>query len=199
MAEPGDPKVHQGDDHDHDAEIGFVSPASLSGRQVQQVERDLFEAPEPAYDPFRASAPAPLRQMRAGKPGLRPTPARREPGRSDTTPEPTPIRAPSTLYAVYVLILLAVPTLGVAAAVALLAVWKRRSPEGEFAASHYVFQQRTVWIAAIGAVAGAVLIIVNVGVFILFAAAVWTLARGAYGVMKLRTGRSIPHPTAWLF
>ena len=47
--------------------------------------------------------------------------------------------------------------------------------------------------------AGAVLIIVNVGVFILFAAAVWTLARGAYGVMKLRTGRSIPHPTAWLF
>ena len=120
MAEPGDPKVHQGDDHDHDAEIGFVSPASLSGRQVQQVERDLFEAPEPAYDPFRASAPTPLRQMRAGEPGLRPTPARREPGRSDTTPEPTPIRAPSTLYAVYVLILLAVPTLGVAAAVALL-------------------------------------------------------------------------------
>jgi len=199
MAEPGDPKAPQEDDHDHDAQIGFVSPASLSGRRVEATERDLFEEPEPAYDPFRSSKPAPLRQTRAGEGGARPAAGRREAVRGDSTPEPAPIRAPSTLYAVYVLILLAVPTLGVAAVIALLAVWKRRSPEGDFAASHYVYQQRTVWIAAIGAVAGAVLIIVNVGVFILFAAAVWTLARGAYGVMKLRTGRSIPHPTAWLF
>lgn len=200
MADPVDPKAPTGDDaHDHDDAVGFASAASLSGRRVEPAERDLFDEPEPPYDPFQASAPAPLRQMRPGDDGARVVRDRRDSIRVDHTPEPTPIDAPSTLYAVYVLILLAVPTLGVAAAVALLAVWKRRAPQGEVAASHYVFQQRTVWAAAIGAVAGAVLIIVNVGVFILFAAAVWTLARGAYGVMKLRAGRRIPHPNAWLF
>ena len=200
MADPVDPKAPTGDDaHDHDDAVGFASAASLSGRRVEPAERDLFDEPEPPYDPFQASAAAPLRQMRPGDDGARVVRDRRDSIRADHTPEPTPIDAPSTLYAVYVLILLAVPPLGVAAAVALLAVWKRRAPEGDVAASHYVFQQRTVWAAAIGAVAGAVLIIVNVGVFILFVAAVWTLARGAYGVMKLRAGRGIPHPNAWLF
>ena len=200
MAEPVDPKAPSGDDaHDHDDAVGFASAASLSGRRVEPAERDLFDEPEPPYDPFQASAAAPLRQMRPGDDGAWVVRDRRDSIRADHTPEPNPIDAPSTLYAVYVLILLAVPTLGVAAAVALLAVWKRRAPEGDVAASHYVFQQRTVWAAAIGAVAGAVLIIVNVGVFILFVAAVWTLARGAYGVMKMRVGQGIPHPNAWLF
>jgi len=196
MAEPGDPKAPQGDDHDHDAEVGFVSSASLSGRRTAGVDRDLFEEPEPAYDPFKASEPTPLRQVRTEGGGAKAVRARRN---QEATPEPTPIHAPSSLYAVYVLILLAVPTLGAAALVALLAVWKRRVPEDDFAASHFVYQQRTVWAAAIGAVGGALLIIVNVGVFILFVAALWTLARGAYGVMKLRAGQRIPHPMAWLF
>jgi uncharacterized membrane protein len=199
MAEPGDPKAPKGDDHDHDAEVGFVSSASLSGRRTAGADRDLFEEPEPAYDPFKPSAPSPLRQLRAddgGAKAVRTHRARRDP---EATPEPTPIRAPSSLYAVYVLILLAVPTLGAAALVALLAVWKRAAPEDDFAASHFVYQQRTVWAAAIGAVGGALLIIVNIGVFILFVAALWTLARGAYGVMKLRAGQRIPHPMAWLF
>ena len=91
------------------------------------------------------------------------------------------------------------PLVLAAALLALLAVWKRSAPEDDFAASHFVYQQRTVWAAAVGAVGGALLIIVNIGVFILFVAALWTLARGAYGVMKLRAGQRIPHPMAWLF
>jgi uncharacterized membrane protein len=199
MAEPGDPKAPKGDDHDHDAEVGFVSSASLSGRRTAGADRDLFEEPKPAYDPFQPSEPAPLRQVRTEggeAKAVRTHRARRD---LEATPEPTPIHAPSSLYAVYVLILLAVPTLGAAALVALLAVWKRAAPEDDFAASHFVYQQRTVWAAAIGAVGGALLIIVNIGVFILFVAALWTLARGAYGVMKLRAGQRIPHPMAWLF
>lgn len=198
MAEPGDPKAPQGDDHDHDADVGFVSPASLSGRRTAGADRDLFEEPEP-YDPFQPSEPAALRQVRADSGGARAVRNHRTRRDQEATPEPTPIHAPSNLYAVYVLILLAVPTLGAAALVALLAVWKRSAPEDDFAASHFVYQQRTVWAAAIGAVGGALLIIVNIGVFILFFAALWTLARGAYGVMKLRAGQRIPHPMAWLF
>jgi uncharacterized membrane protein len=197
MAEPGDPKAAQGDDHDHDAEVGFVSPASLSGRRIDGADRDLFDEPA-SYDPFQPSEPAALRQMRPEGGGARAVRAHRTRVEQET-PEATPIHAPSSLYAVYVLILLAVPTLGAAALLALLAVWKRSAPEDDFAASHFVYQQRTVWAAAVGAVGGALLIIVNIGVFILFVAALWTLARGAYGVMKLRAGQRIPHPMAWLF
>jgi len=198
MADSGDKTPAPQDDHDHDAAVGFVSPASLAARPVDAEARDLFDAPGSSHDPFSLSDPAPLRQMKthAGSGGARVVKGRR--ARTET-PEPAEVQAPSTLYVVYVLILLAVPTLGVAALIALLAVWKRSAPEGDFAASHFVYQQRTVWAAAFAAVAGALLIIVNIGVFILFFAAVWTLARGAYGVMKLRAGRSIPHPMAWLF
>ena len=41
--------------------------------------------------------------------------------------------------------------------------------------------------------------IVNIGVVVLFAAAVWILARGAYGVLKLKSGQAVPNPRSWLF
>ena len=58
MAEPGDPKdpAVPTDDHDHDAQVGFVSPASLTGRARapepepfggDEREPDLFDPPEP--------------------------------------------------------------------------------------------------------------------------------------------------------
>ena len=169
MAEPGDPKALEAQEPDHDSHVGFVSPASLTGRPAPRRE------------------PAP------------PSPFERSPSetvRAAAGPRPA---APMSLYAVYVLILLAVPTLGVAAAIALLAVGRREAPEEPFAGSHFVYQQRTLWIAAIGALLGAVLVVVNVGVFVLFAAAVWILARGAFGVLKLKAGQPVPNPRGWLF
>ena len=53
-------------------------------------------------------------------------------------------------------------------------------------------------IAAAAAALGAVLIIVNVGVIVLFLAAVWVLARGAFGVFTLKAGQPIARPQAWL-
>ena len=98
------------------------------------------------------------------------------------------------LYAGYALILLAAPTFGAAAAIGLLRVWRRPAPADPMLRSHFVFQQRTL-LAAVGAIiAGAVLILVNLGVFVLFIMAVWTIVRGALGLKDLLNGRPIAAP-----
>ena len=103
------------------------------------------------------------------------------------------------LYAVYMLILLAVPTLGASCLVALLAVMRRDTAADALESSHALYQKRTVFGAIAAAVVGAVLVVVNVGVIVLFAVAIWILARGAYGVLKLKSGQAVPKPRSWLF
>lgn len=221
MAEPGDPQGSESaqpqaasDDQDHDALVGFVSAASLAGRRREpeatpaapvaaptraepvtpapEREADLFDPPEP--QPVAAPAPAqPGPFDRSVRPG--PVDALRDSlGRRKEQPA-----APMSLYAVYVLILLAVPTLGVSAVLALLAVTGRDGPEERLAASHFLYQRRTLWIAAGAVVLGGLLVIVNIGVFVLFLLALWVLARGVFGVMRLKAGRPIDHPRSWLF
>jgi uncharacterized membrane protein len=166
MAEPGD-------NHDHDAEIGFASAASLRGQQ-----RDSLHAQEAAATPIGRVSRSAMRDL-----GVRATTA------AGVSPE---------LYAVYILILLAVPTIGVSAVIGLLAVRNRSTPDNALEAGHFVFQRRTLWIAAAAAALGVILIIVNVGVIVLFLAAVWVLVRGAFGVFKLKAGQPIDRPATWL-
>lgn len=118
--------------------------------------------------------------------------------RETTRPPVGPVRDADFLFAVYVLILLAVPTFGVAALIGLAAVHRRAAPLDALAAGHLTYQKRTLYGAAAAAAAGLVLILVDLGVFVLFAAMVWTLLRGASGVVRLRTGRPIDDPRTWL-
>ncbi|MBB5771715.1 putative membrane protein [Brevundimonas vesicularis] len=220
MAEPGDPKdpaAPRDHDHDHDAEVGFVSPASLAGRArdrqpgpfpSDEPEPDLFDPPELAPGPFDRSGPvtrptAPFPPRSEAKPAeAEPAPAVRA-VRQRLTAETAPRRegpvVPMRLYAVYVLILLAVPTLGVSCLVALLAVMRRDGAMDPLEHSHAVYQQRTIVGAVGAAVVGALLIVVNIGVLVLFALAIWVLARGVFGVLKLKSGQAVPHPRSLLF
>ncbi|MGH7028391.1 serine/threonine protein kinase [Brevundimonas sp.] len=100
----------------------------------------------------------------------------------------------SGLYAGYALILFAVPTFGVAAAIGLLRVWRKEPPTDPLARSHFIFQQRTLMAATASVVAGALLIVINVGVFVLFVMAVWSIVRGALGLKALLEGRPIERP-----
>jgi len=102
------------------------------------------------------------------------------------------------LYTIYALILFAVPTFGVAAVIGLLMVWMRPKPEQPMARSHFEFQTRTLWIAAIAAAVGVVLIAVNLGVFVLVAMAMWVIVRGAWGVMTLAAGKPVANPRTWM-
>ena len=101
-------------------------------------------------------------------------------------------------YTVYALILFAIPTLGVSAAIGVLAVTGRAVKADELLKSHYIFQQRTLWSAAALALIGLVLIPIGLGVFVLFAVAVWAVVRGAMGVFRLKAGRPIENPRSWL-
>lgn len=222
MAEPGDPKdpaAPRDHDHDHDAEVGFVSPASLAGRArerqpepfpTDEREPDLFDPPELAPEPGPFDRSGPTTRPTA------PFPTRPEPTAAEAEPAPAvrsvrqrlaadvaPRRegpvVPMRLYAVYVLILLAVPTLGVSCLVALLAVMRRDGATDPLEHSHAVYQQRTIVGAVGAAVVGALLIVVNIGVLVLFALAIWVLARGAFGVLKLKSGQAVPHPRSLLF
>jgi len=100
----------------------------------------------------------------------------------------------TSLYVGYALILFAVPTFGVAAAIGLLRVWRKAPPADPLARSHFIFQQRTLLAAVASIILGGVLIIINIGVFVLFVMSVWTIVRGTLGLRDLLEGRPIRHP-----
>lgn len=219
MAEPGDPNAPETPEPevDHDDVVGFSSAASLAGRPRASAPAGPVEAeagPEPAPEPEplpplmnRPQHPA-MQTMPEGPPEavspawMRETPRPAAPAPVDfgtgRRTAPAELEGATGLFAVYALILFAVPTLGVSALIALLAVTGRPGPQGQIAASHFLFQQRTLWAGAVIALLGGILIAVGLGVFVLFVLALWLILRGAGGVLKLREGQPIANPRTWL-
>jgi len=207
MAEPGDPSNPDDDDL-----VGFASPASLQGRardaepapeprDEPEIEPDLFDAAPTAAPPVMVT-PAPDPVIAAPEP---------RPGPAGAIFEPSPVHRRRReeaadlpgggmgLYALYALILFAVPTLGVSAIIGLFAVTKREGPEDALSRSHFIYQQRTLWAAGGVAAAGLILLAapLALGVPILFLLALWVVVRGAWGVWTLKAGRAIADPRGW--
>ncbi|MFN4295574.1 MAG: DUF4870 family protein [Brevundimonas sp.] len=178
MAEPGDPRTPE---DDFDDQIGFCSPRSVEGRAVERAPEPVPE-PEPVV--AAESEPAPMFVSRAER-------------RRALDEEPRDRL--TWALTIYALILFAVPTLGFSAIVGLLAVTGRTVNASPFLLSHYVYQQRTLWTAAIAALVGLILIVVNLGIFVLFLLAVWTIARGAAGLWRLKNAQPISNPRTWFF
>lgn len=204
MAEPGDPDLFKDKpaprpEADPDAEVGFCSPDALAGRPrtvEPEPEPQPVPEPEPGPAPELQTGPAPEPEpepepVPAAAPASTPPPRRES---VDDLPEPEGMMG---LYTVYALILFAIPTFGVSAVIGLLAVMVRDVPTQAVAASHHVFQVRTLWMAAVVAVLGVILIVVNAGVFVLFVLVLWVLMRGAWGSWMLKSRRAIPHPRSW--
>ena len=224
MAEPGDPTAPD----DHDDLIGFASAASLQGRDRTPAPPEPEPEPEPpsaqSSDPgpdlSAASVGDPIPVEPAADPDLaEPVSGPEAPAVAaapvsvgsifEPSPEfPTRQRRRETpaipgggmgLYAVYALILFAVPTLGVSAIVGLLAVTGRAGPEDRLSQSHFIYQQRTLWTAAVAVAVGLIFFLVpfGLGPAIMFIAALWLVARGAAGVWSLKAGRPIADPRGW--
>ncbi len=194
-----------------DRQIGFACPEDLKGAPISPAVPAA--PPEPPIAPSRSavvtdSAPLPPVQPPLPEPGPAPAPAYVPPAAAAVAPAVAPSARPREVVAdtpegiravtLYALILFAVPTLGVSAIVGILAVMGRDPPADPLAASHFIFQKRTLWGAAIAAVAGVILIIVNLGVFVLFLAALWTLLRGVVGVIRLKSGSALADPLTLL-
>jgi uncharacterized membrane protein len=104
------------------------------------------------------------------------------------------------LFAVYALILFSVPTFGVSTILGLLAVTGRAGPEDPVSRSHFIYQQRTLWAAAVATLAGIILLVAAtfaLGVPTLFFLACWLVLRGASGVWALKAGEPIANPRGW--
>lgn len=203
MAEPGEPRTPE---DDFDDQVGFCSPQSVAGRPVE---------PEPAPEPVAHPAPEPEPAPPAPEPRMEDAVSEPEPPTPEPEPEPAPVfvsRAErrraldeepkdrlTWALTIYALILFAVPTLGFSAVLGLLAVTGRTVNASPFLLSHYVYQQRTLWTAAIAALVGLILIVVNLGIFVLFLLAVWTIARGAAGIWRLKNAQPISNPRTWFF
>ena len=212
MAEPGDPRKPE---DEFDDQIGFCSPDSVVGRPVDRAAEPepepLDQASEPDPEPEPEAMAPPVHEERTPEP---------ETPMSEPDPHPEPTAAAPAFVSraerrraldeepkdrltwaltIYALILFAVPTLGFSAIIGLLAVTGRTVNASPFLFSHYVYQQRTLWSAAIGALLALILIPVGLGVFVLFVLAVWTLARGVAGVWRLKNARPISNPRTWLF
>lgn len=226
MAGTGDQEGPKGPyaDHDPDAEVGFCTPASLVGAArapepepepepepappaAPLPEPDLFR-PEPEPEPEPEPAPEPVLESIArpepdawrdrlaaaapvaAAPAIAPSPSRRR--------RRNRVEGETGLYAVYAMILLTAPTFGASALLGLLAMLGRSGPDQDVARSHFLYQRRTLFTAVLIAVMGAILIVVGLGVFVLFAVAVWITVRGAYGVLRLKADQPIPNPRSWL-
>lgn len=174
----------------------------------REPEPDLFDppaprpfvaAPEPVESAPNTTAPEPARRPAAADSIFKPSPEFTGRSRHRGAPVQDPPGGGMGLYAVYALILLAVPTLGVSAIIALLAVTGRPGPEDALSRSHFIYQQRTLWAAAIAAGAGVILLAAPfaLGVPILFLSALWVVLRGATGVWNLKSGKAIPNPRSW--
>ena len=223
MAEPGDPNAPD----DHDDLVGFASPASLQGRartpepepESRPEPRPAQSEPEPGPEPELFAAPSePVLT------GAEPAPPEPEPAPEASPVAAAPVAAASIfepspgfshsrrrreppaipgggmgLYAVYALILFAVPTLGVSAIIALLAVTGRAGPEDGLSRSHFIYQQRTLWAAVVAVAIGLIFFLVpfGFGPAIMFLAALWVVVRGAAGVWALKAGRPITAPRGW--
>ena len=197
MAEPGDPRKPE---DDFDDQVGFCTPQSIAGRSVEPAPDARPD--EARFEPSPLSEPDPPEpEVLIEEPVVEATPAPVFVSRAERRRalEEEPRDRLTWALTIYALILLAVPTLGFSAILGLLAVTGRTVNASPFLLSHYVYQQRTLWTAGIAALIGLILIVVNLGVFVLFLLVVWTIARGAAGVWRLKNAQPISDPRTWLF
>ena len=189
-------------------DFGSVPPpeaeqAATPDALAASVSASIPVEPEPAAQPAPAPAPgstsAPAAAEWAAPAASIPVPSPAFANRSRRRESAAIPGGGMGLYAVYALILFAVPTLGVSALIGLFAVTGRVGPEDALSRSHFVYQQRTLWTAVVAVLIGLIFLLVpfGLGPAIMFAAALWLVIRGAAGVWALKAGRPIADPRGW--
>ena len=87
--------------------------------------------------------------------------------------------------------------IGVTGIVGIVLAYINRGKAGGFVESHYTFLIRTFWIGLLYALISAVLMFVIIGFLLMFAAAVWFIARCILGLQALQRGEPVKNPESW--
>jgi uncharacterized membrane protein len=77
-------------------------------------------------------------------------------------------------------------------------VWRGEADEASWTASHYAYLIRTFWIGLIGTVAGVILTMVLIGVFLLLATALLVIVRSVMSLLAAQKREPMPHPDSWM-
>ena len=103
----------------------------------------------------------------------------------------------STNALVIYILYLAGLVIGITGIVGIVLAYISRGKAGGFVESHYTFLIRTFWIGLLYALISAVLMFVIIGFLLMFAAAVWFIARCILGLQALQRGEPVKNPESW--
>ncbi|TIX40047.1 MAG: hypothetical protein E5V19_05430, partial [Mesorhizobium sp.] len=103
----------------------------------------------------------------------------------------------STNALVIYILYLASLVIGVTGIVGIVLAYINRGKAGGFVESHYTFLIRTFWIGLLYALISVVLMMVAIGVVLMFAVAVWFIARCILGLQALQRGEPVKDPESW--
>ena len=124
---------------------------------------------------------------------------------SDINPQPSTPRqtdrwlepGATNAQVIYILYLAGL-VIGVSALVGIVLAYMNRGKAGGYVETHYTWLIRTFWIGVLYALVSAFLMFVMIGFLLMFAVAVWFIARCIIGLQALGRGEPIKNPESWI-
>ena len=115
-----------------------------------------------------------------------------QPPSTDSSPDPLMAHIAYGLFAVGFLN-------GITAIIGVILAYVRRPDvKDTYLESHFTYLIRTFWIALLGTIVSALLMIIGIGFILIFAVVIWIIYRIVKGWIKLADGRAIDDPESWL-
>ena len=102
----------------------------------------------------------------------------------------------TNVQVIYILYLAGL-VIGISGLIGIVLAYINRGKSEAWIETHYSWLIRTFWIGLLYAMISAVLLLLFIGVFLLFAVAVWFIARCIVGLQALSRGEPIAKPQSW--
>jgi uncharacterized membrane protein len=103
----------------------------------------------------------------------------------------------TNVQVIYVLYLAGL-AIGISGLVGIVLAYVNRGKSEAWIETHYTYIIRTFWIGLLYGLVSCVLILAFIGMFLLFAVAVWFIARCIIGLQAAGRGEPVRNPQSWL-
>jgi uncharacterized membrane protein len=102
----------------------------------------------------------------------------------------------TNVQVIYVLYLASF-VIGITGLIGIVMAYINRGKAGGWIETHYTWAIRTFWIALLGGLISAMLLIVGIGFILAFAVAIWVVVRCVVGLQAVSRGEPIRNPESW--